>query len=426
MKKEPLSAVILAAGNSSRFYPFSNNHHKALTYLFGKKILEHTISSIVKTGVKNIVVVQGKDANLEKEVANAFEDVSITYVTQNNPTGMGNAILEAEEYLTQSFLVLSAHRLDVSDHAQNMMKTQKTNQDLVVLTKPEKNVSEYGVVSLNDGKITQIIEKPKQGTAPSNLRVLGIYLLTKEFLKHLKQSKDDHYSLESSISSFAKEKDVYPQVTENKLFSLKYPWDLFDLTQYMFKKHERYTTSDHATVAKNASITGDVFIGKGSKIMENASIKGPVYIGENVVVGNNTLIRNGSVIESDCVIGANAEINNSIIQRGTHVHSGFFGNSIIGENCRIGAQFTSGNKRLDRKAIFAVVNNKKVNTKREALGVFIGNNVKIGINCSTMPGVVIGPNSVIGPSTTVEKNVNQNILYYTKFKETIEKKHKEK
>jgi len=69
-----------------------------------------------------------------------------------------------------------------------------------------------------------------------------------------------------------------------------------------------------------------------------------------------------------------------------------------------------------------VVKREKIPTRHRYLGAFIGDGVDIGIKVSAMPGVIIGGNVTVGPSTVVMKNIPDNIKYYTKFHEVVIKK----
>ncbi|MEX2007181.1 MAG: hypothetical protein WD992_00195, partial [Candidatus Levyibacteriota bacterium] len=135
-----------------------------------------------------------------------------------------------------------------------------------------------------------------------------------------------------------------------------------------------------------------------------------------------SLIRDGSDLEEKVSVGAFTEIKNSLIMEGTSIHSGFIGDSIIGQHCKIGSGFTTANRKIDRGSIGVTVRGAKVDTGLTSFGVIMGNAVVIGVKVTTMPGVIIGNNSTIGPSTSVFKNVPDDVKYYTKFQETVEKK----
>jgi bifunctional UDP-N-acetylglucosamine pyrophosphorylase/glucosamine-1-phosphate N-acetyltransferase len=171
-----------------------------------------------------------------------------------------------------------------------------------------------------------------------------------------------------------------------------------------------------AKISKRVIIKGAVYIGRNTKILEGATIKGPVYIGENCIIGNNSLVREYVNLEDNCMIGANAELTRSIFQKDVHVHSGYFGDSIFSKGCRVGAGTITANLRIDRGNINSIVKREKINTGLRSLGVMVGESTKIGINCSLMPGKLIGSNCLIGPKTVVSENLEDNTEFYTETK----------
>jgi len=136
-------------------------------------------------------------------------------------------------------------------------------------------------------------------------------------------------------------------------------------------------------------------------------------------------VREYTNLENNVLIGANAEVARSIFQEGSSIHSGFFGDSIFGQECKIGAGVITGNVRIDRGNIKSMVKGEKIDTGLDSFGVVIGDNVKIGINVSLMPGVLIGSNSVIGPHSLVRKNVEDNTIFYSEFKEVKKTRNEE-
>ena len=176
-----------------------------------------------------------------------------------------------------------------------------------------------------------------------------------------------------------------------------------------------------AQIAKSAVIKGNVVIGANTKIFENAVIKGPLYIGEDCVVGNNALVRDGSILENGVAVGMNTEVKNSVLLEGAHIHSGFIGDSIIGKNCAIGANFITANRRLDRSNIKFLINGDWVDSRKSFLGAVIGHNTKIGINSSTMPGTIVGANCIVGSGTEIKGNIESGNTIYTKRELIIKK-----
>ena len=103
-------------------------------------------------------------------------------------------------------------------------------------------------------------------------------------------------------------------------------------------------------------------------------------------------------------------------------HSGFIGDSVIGKNCRIAAGFHTANVRLDRETVKVTVIGQKIDTGLKSLGVMVGDETRIGLKSSAMPGVIVGRSVTIGSGTNIMGNVEDNTKYYTKFQEVVVKK----
>lgn len=417
-----MKAIILAAGRSSRFYPFSNGMHKAMISLLGKPILAHTIEGLKKAGITKIVLIVGNDGAISKYFGNGKRfGVDIDYVVQKEPLGMGDALLKARKHIKGEFLLLGANHVNSEILIKEIMVKKSTQADGIVMVKKRVNTWDYGVVDLKEDRVLNIVEKPKKESELSNCCLVSIYYLPLSFISFLKKASKHHYNFEEALNNFAKIHKVKAVITEQDITTLKYPWDLLGLKNYLLKKVKKFK-GENVVIAKSAEILGEVAIESNAVVMEGVRIKGPCYIGRNVVIGNNTLLRNGVSVEENTTIGAYSEVKNSLVMSGTKIHSGFIGDSVIGRNCKIGAQFCTANVRLDRETVKAIVQNKKIDTGRKHVGVLMGDNVHVGIKSSTMPGVIIGNNAIIGPSTTVFENVNDNTKYYSKFQKIITQK----
>ena len=127
-------------------------------------------------------------------------------------------------------------------------------------------------------------------------------------------------------------------------------------------------------------------------------------------------------MERNVLIGAFCEVARSIFQEGATCHPGYFGDSIIGENTKIGAGTITSNVRLDRAEIFSEVKGEKINTGLKSFGTVIGENACLGTKVNIMPGKFIGSNCQIGPNSLVNENIEDDTIFYTGFKEIKEKK----
>ncbi len=420
-----MQAVILAAGQSSRMYPFNNGSHKSMIKIMGKPIIYYTIEALKNSGITDLIIV----VNAENKIGEYFGNgkkfgVSIKYSTQKDPQGAGDALILAGKHITGDFFLLNASHVDVDTFIGDLQKGKKEGGKAVLLAKNKPGGVLQGILKFKGDKVEEIIEKPKN-VQPPYLYVVGIYLLPYDFLKILQNTPPEHYQLEKAISLYAKNNSVLFQKTLKETVSLKYPWDILGVKNYLLKNIKE-NISPAAKIAKSAEIIGKVFLEDGVSIMENVVIKGPCYIGQNAYVGNNAVLRGGIDIGKNAVVGANMEIKNSTLMQNSTTHSGYIGDSVIGENCKIAAGFFTANVRLDRANIKTQVKEEKIDTGLGMLGVMLGNDSNLGIKVTTMPGIIIGRNVIVGASTTVMNNIADNTKYYTRFQEIVSKKNTHK
>jgi len=403
-----MQAVILAAGQSSRFWPL-NRQHKSLLKIMGRPLIWYTIESLKEAGIKDVIVVQGPKKEIEEELKNFDLGIDIKYVIQSEAKGMGNAIMQAQDFISGPFFVLHAHKINAGEFIKPMMeKFKESGAELIFLGNKTNQPWLYGMLKLEEDIVKGLIEKPKEGKEPSDIMAIGIYLLPQKFFEYYKKVPERQYDFENALDLYAKANEARVVMVEEEPSSFKYPWQLFGVTKSLIDKHLKPEIDKTANIGKNTIIKGSVYIGKNAKIFEGAVIKGPCYIGDNCVVGNNSLIREYTNLENNVLIGALAEVTRSIFQEEIHTHSGYFGDSIYGRGCRLGAGTITANVRIDREEIKSVVEGKEIGTGLNFLGCIIGENTKTGVHCSLMPGVLIGSSCLIWPGSVVFENIEDN------------------
>lgn len=400
-------AVILAAGKSSRFWPF-NQKHKSLFQIKGRPLISYTIENLEKAGIKEIIIVQGPKREIEKELRDQLRTKSllkIKFVIQKIPRGTGDAIKTAENHLKEKFLVING------DDFYGPAEIKKCFYKFpCLLVKEIKTPSLLSMVLTENGLVKGIIEKPKNPL--SGLANIGCYFLPKTILKEkIKKSPRGEYEITDYIKKLAKKTKLY-FAKINHWIPLSFGWDLLNINQFLLKD---ITSQIRGKVEKNCQIKGKIFVGKNTLIKSGTYLEGPIYIGENCQIGPNCYLKPNTYIANQCSIGSGVEIENSIISQGSKIESlSYIADSVIGENCHLGTGTILANLRFDEKNVHCLVKGKLIDTQRKKLGAFLGNKVKTGINCSLMPGVLIGSNSFIWPQSVVFENIEDNSIFYSK------------
>ncbi len=402
-----MQAVLLAAGASSRFWPLAEGFHKSLFVLMGKPLLQWTLESLARAGVEGAVIVQGPERAAERALAGADLNFELKFAVQEQPNGMGDALLCAEPLLDERFVLLHPYHFDAEDFLPALLDKAEASGAPVVLSAQHTDQPEhYGVLDYDGDRATRIIEKPAQGQAPSDQRVMGIYLLSKGFLDDYRAVEAHQYAFEDALSRCMARDEVRFVKFEHRTISLKHPWDVLRAVPLMLERFVPEPSIDpSAQIDDSAIVKGRVFIGPEVRIFEHAVVKGPCYLGAGSIVGTGSLVRDNSVLERNVLIGAGAEVTRSAFGEGASTHSGFFGDSVFCPGAKAGAGTITANVRVDRKAISAVVKGARVPTGLHSLGALVGENTALGIHTMLMPGVMIGSKCLVGPGEIVKGSV---------------------
>jgi len=415
MHNTPL--VILAAGKSSRFFPLADTQHKGFYTIAGKSLIEHTLLSAYRAGVRTaFVVVSAQLSAIAKTTyfIHLPEDLRLTVVIQPTPLGMGDALLQLGSQLPEHFFVASPYHISCEPVLKRLYKKQQeTTCSCVLAGEATEYPERYGIIEHVDDRVTQLQEKPKPGETNSNIKISSIYLLSAKYLETLASTKQSEYSFETALNTHAANEKVCWIKNDHNLPTLKYSWQLLDLMQLVLSRQKSDRTT-HAAIAKTAVLDetlGSIVVADSAEIRDFVKIIGPAYIGEDVLVGEHSFIRQSS-LEHNASIGAYTEVVRSLICPEATIHQSYLADSILGPKTTIGAGLVTANKRFDRKKIALTVKNRTIESGKTTLGLITGNAVTIGVQVASMPGTLIASNAVIFPnntaSGTIEKHTSTN------------------
>lgn len=403
-----MQAIILAAGESSRFWPL-NKRHKSLFKIMGRPLICYVLDNLKRAGIKEVIIVQGPKGDIEKELKNCPPpkfSAGIKYVVQKIPRGTGDALKSAEKHLKEKFLVLYGDDFYGVEDLKNCLTKFPS-----LLVKEVANPAHFGVIVKEKVYVKAIVEKPKN--PPSNLVNAGGYFVPKTMLAgKIEKSERGEYEITDYFNKLAQKTKVYFSKAK-EWFPLSFSWDLLNINEFLLKGLK---TKIEGKVENDCRVKNPVFVGKGTVVRSGTYIEGPVYIGENCEVRPSAYIRPSTFIAQDCLIGHGVEIKNSIICRGSKVaHFSYVSDSIIGEGCNLGGGTLIADLRFDEKNVRTMVKGKLIDTGRRKFGAVLGAGVKVGVNVSIMPGVLVGQDSIVGPHSLVRENIEDNKIFYTKF-----------
>lgn len=238
-------AIIPAAGLGTRFLPATKAQPKEMLPIVDKPTIQYIIEEAVKAGIQDIIVVTGRnkrsiedhfdrsielELELEKgkkqEVLDMVREISemanIHYIRQKEPRGLGHAILAARHFIgNEPFAVLLGDDVVVSKQPclGQMLDVFREYQTSIlgVQTVAHEVVNKYGIIAgkqVDDRvyKVNDMVEKPSLEEAPSNVAVLGRYIITPEifpFLETQDEGCGGEIQLTDALKRLAKEQAMY-------------------------------------------------------------------------------------------------------------------------------------------------------------------------------------------------------------------------
>ncbi|MEO3947547.1 UTP--glucose-1-phosphate uridylyltransferase GalU [Gorillibacterium sp. CAU 1737] len=211
-------AIIPAAGLGTRFLPATKAQPKEMLPIVDKPAIQYIVEEAVASGIEDVIIVTGrnkraiedhfdKSIELERvleakpsyELLRVVQEVSnlvdVYYVRQKEPLGLGHAVYTARKFIgDEPFALLLGDDIIQSDPPclKRMIEIyeQKEASVIGVQEVPWSDVDKYGIVSLgSDGYIEDLVEKPELGTAPSNLAVIGRYIIEPQIFDILERQE---------------------------------------------------------------------------------------------------------------------------------------------------------------------------------------------------------------------------------------------
>jgi len=256
-------AVIPAAGLGTRFLPITKAQPKEMLPIIDKPMIQFAVEEALNSGINDILIItsRGKRAvedyfdvapELESHLLRSnkleeLEDVKriasladLHYIRQKEPKGLGDAVLRAEKHVgDEPFAILLGDdiiRSRVAGTKQLMEIHEETQCSVLAVERvPSDKIERYGVIGGDNVRrslysVARIVEKPSPGEAPSDLGIVGRYILTPGIfncLKHVGPGKNDELQLTDAIQALLTRERVFACAIEGTRY------DAGDLSGYL-------------------------------------------------------------------------------------------------------------------------------------------------------------------------------------------------
>jgi len=326
--------IIPMAGIGSRLKPHTLTIPKPLTLIAGKSIVQRLVEEIVTVVGQKVTDIgfiigpasKGFPANTKQQLINIAKNLGANaqVFVQEDALGTAHAIHQARTLLEGPCVVAFADTLFKADF------TLSDSNDGVIWVKKVDNPKAFGVVKLNDGIITDFVEKPQEFV--SDLAIIGIY--------YFKEGHKLRFEIDNLIDNNIRGNGGEFQLTD-ALETLKQKGAQFvpgTVSDWMDNGNKEVTVETNKkileyTYKENHNLVAD------SVVLENSEIIPPCYIGENVILKNSKIGPYVSLGENSLV--ENSTIINSLIQKNVVISNAKLQKAMIGNNVEFNGNFTS-------------------------------------------------------------------------------------
>ncbi|HFF0545002.1 TPA: UTP--glucose-1-phosphate uridylyltransferase GalU [Staphylococcus aureus] len=254
--KKIKKAIIPAAGLGTRFLPATKAMPKEMLPILDKPTIQYIVEEAARAGIEDIIIVTGRHkraiedhfdsqkelemvlkekgkSELLEKVQYSTELANIFYVRQKEQKGLGHAISSARQFIgNEPFAVLLGDDIvesEVPAVKQLIDVYEETGHSVIgVQEVPEADTHRYGIIDplTKNGRqyeVKKFVEKPSQGTAPSNLAIMGRYVLTPEIFDYLKTQKEgagNEIQLTDAIERMNNDNQVYAYDFEGERYDV--------------------------------------------------------------------------------------------------------------------------------------------------------------------------------------------------------------
>ena len=373
MSSDPVTAVILAAGEGRRLEPLTNRRPKPMVPVANRPLLAHVVEAVAAAGIDRIALVVGYR---QERIRNHFGDgddwgVTIEYVEQPTQLGTGHAVLQAEPVVDGPFVVLNGDRIvDPSIVSRVLDLARKGDHPAMAVTTAE-HPRDYGVVSIDGDRVTEIDEKP-EGPVETNRINAGVYGFSTHVFDAIRETHaTGELAITATLNDIVADDGVTAVTYDGRWLDVSNLWDLLAVNAALVDEHAKNvgdgeTDSNGPDVGESVTVADDVALAGNVRIGPNVTVGGSTAVGSNATIEANAVVEN-AVVFPDAVIGAGAVVRDAIVA----------GNARIGPNATVAGGPAT------------VIVGDAVHHDIE-LGGVVGDNTTVGSGATLTDGAIVG------------------------------------
>jgi glucose-1-phosphate thymidylyltransferase len=334
---ESLKGLILSGGKGTRLRPITHTSAKQLVPVANKPVLFYGIEAMAAAGIDEVGIIIAPETGDEIRLAagdGSKFGVRITYIPQAAPLGLAHAVLTAEPFLGDSPFVMYLGDNLLQGGIGDLVKAFRDDRaDAMILLTPVPDPENYGVAELSDGKVVQLVEKPREPR--TDLALVGVYLFTAAVhgaARSIEPSARGELEITDAIQRLVDDGlRVEPHVVKGWWKDTGRLEDMLAANRLVLDTIQTRLEGELI----DSRVDGRVVIEPGARL-ERSAVRGPAIIGAGARL-TNCYVGPYTAIGEACEISG-AEVEHSILLAGSVVHDldGRMESSLLGRNVRIG------------------------------------------------------------------------------------------
>ncbi len=439
------TAIILTGGKGSKLWPYNLTRNKAALPIANVPILTRALRELRDAGIEHFVVVADYKEDQVRALAAEEADVRFEKINLQGTAPIVEKIWS--EIAEDNLLIVYGDVVFSSEDVKRLileMKSEKVTAAALVQPMGEETPRDWWCSAVSGKQLTAILGHPRDDVSH---RLTGIYALNKAVLPAIRKTPAiphaiqigmmplEEAELAESLAIFLQSGGEILAVETKRLFvDVDKPWHILEANEAVIQTMVEEIRADaihpSARLDDSAIIDGHVVLGPHSVIGPRVIVHGNLWVGENTVITDGAIldghvvVGNDATIQRYCQVGPLTTIGNRcFVGHGAEFEGVMFDNSyayhygeywgVLGAYSDLGAATVCGNLRFDDAQTVHRVKERREIPRTGANAAYLGDYCRTGVNAILMPGVKVGPYSLIGAGGIVQGDVPERMSIYT-------------
>lgn len=449
------TAIILAAGNGARMWPYNAVRNKCALPVGGAPNARLLVDALASAGVRRVVVVVGQHAGSVR-AALLGAATPVTYVEQPRPAGTADAALAGLRAVDDAAFLIVYGDLYVGWRSlaavcEAWQGGQVAAAALIQPLQPPRRPQDW-IGAFVEGAMLQGVEGHSRDAGH---RLCGVFACDRRFVPYLEANPGVmnavpvggmppvEAELAESLQRFIDDGNPAAAVAvQDDFVDLDKPWHILEANHARVERvtaaitesciHPTARVHDGAelrgkvvlgpgsVIGNRVIIGGNVVVGARTEVINGAIVRGPAMIGDRCRVSDYCLLEAHAVIGNRCIVGHGAEIS-GVQFDGAYLWHYCEISGVVGQSVDIGAATVCGTLRFDDGMATQRIHGRREFPEQGANATFFGDFSRTGVNVITQPGVKIGAYACVGAGVVLYDDVPDRTLRLLKPQETIDR-----